>query len=158
MTNSLYMGLSLGLSHWGNNSRLMVLEKRVRREALGPQRDEVNRWLGDRVRREALGPQRDEVNRWLEETAQWGAVWFAFLAIFSGYGITEDDMSGAWGTYGTREFRNGFWYENLKNRGRLKDLGLEGRKILKFILNKWKGLNWINLAQDRNKWRGLLRR
>jgi hypothetical protein len=36
----------------------------------------------------------------------------------------------------------------------LKDPGVDGRIILKWILVKWNGgTDWIDLAQDRNRWR-----
>jgi hypothetical protein len=36
----------------------------------------------------------------------------------------------------------------------LEDLGLDGKIILKCI---WRGMDWIDLAQDRKMWRGLVR-
>jgi hypothetical protein len=33
----------------------------------------------------------------------------------------------------------------------LKDKGIDGRIILKWILKKW-DVDWINLAQDWDKW------
>jgi len=38
-------------------------------------------------------------------------------------------------------------------RGRLEDLGVDGRIILKWIFKKW---DWIALAQDRDRWRTLV--
>jgi hypothetical protein len=39
----------------------------------------------------------------------------------------------------------------------LEDLGLDGRIILKWILKKWVGgMDWIDLAQDRDRWRALV--
>jgi hypothetical protein len=35
----------------------------------------------------------------------------------------------------------------------LKDPGIDGRIILKCILEKWDGdINWTNLVQDRDRW------
>jgi len=43
---------------------------------------------------------------------------------------------GACGTYGG-EVRTGFWLEkNLRERDYFEDLGVDGRKILKWILSK----------------------
>jgi hypothetical protein len=39
----------------------------------------------------------------------------------------------------------------------LEDLGINGRKILKFILKKWdRGMNWTNLVQYRDRVRALV--
>jgi hypothetical protein len=39
----------------------------------------------------------------------------------------------------------------------LKDPGVDGKTILKFILEKWDGdMNRIDLAQDRGRWRAFV--
>jgi len=38
-----------------------------------------------------------------------------------------------------REVHKGFWWENLKERGHLEDIGIDGRIILKWVINKWDG-------------------
>jgi hypothetical protein len=44
-----------------------------------------------------------------------------------------------------------------EGRGQLKDLGLDGRIILKWIFEKWNGdMAWIDLAQDRDRWRAVV--
>ena len=51
----------------------------------------------------------------------------------------------------------GFVWGNLRERDHLEDPGIDGRIILKWIFKKWdKGMDWIDLAQDRDRWRGLL--
>jgi hypothetical protein len=36
----------------------------------------------------------------------------------------------------------------------LKDPGVDGRIILKWIFEKWEGdMDWIDVAQGRNRWR-----
>ena len=48
-------------------------------------------------------------------------------------------------------------WENLRKGDHLEDPGVDRRIILKWILEKWDGgMDWINLAQDRNRWRALL--
>jgi len=47
----------------------------------------------------------------------------------------------------------GFWWGNLQERDQLEDSGIVGRIILRWIF--WKcdgGLDWIDLAQDRERW------
>jgi hypothetical protein len=49
-------------------------------------------------------------------------------------------------------------YRNLVGRpeggDHLEDRGVEGRIILKWIFKKWDGgMDWIELAQDRERWR-----
>jgi hypothetical protein len=40
----------------------------------------------------------------------------------------------------------------------LEDPGIDGRIILKWILGKegWGGMDWIDLAQDRDRWQALV--
>jgi hypothetical protein len=50
-----------------------------------------------------------------------------------------------------------FWWGNLRERGHLGDPGVYGRIILKWIFRKWNGgMDWIDLAQDRDRWRALV--
>jgi hypothetical protein len=46
---------------------------------------------------------------------------------------------------------------NRRERDHLEDPGLDGRIILRWIFRKWDGgMNWIDLAQDRDRWRAVL--
>jgi len=56
----------------------------------------------------------------------------------------SDQIKGyGWGsarfTYRGKKIHNGFWCENLKERGHMKDLGVGGRIILNCILQKQNG-------------------
>jgi hypothetical protein len=51
----------------------------------------------------------------------------------------------------------GFKWENLREGDHLKDPGVDGRIVLKWIFERvdW-GLDWIDLAQDKNRWRAVV--
>ena len=57
---------------------------------------------------------------------------------------------------GRAEVHTGFQWGNLREKDHLEIRGVDGRIILKWILQKWdRGMDWINLAQDRDRWQTL---
>ena len=55
--------------------------------------------------------------------------------------------------WGRREAYTGFWWENPWQRDHLGDPGIDGRITLRWIFRKWDGgMDWIKLAQDRDRW------
>jgi len=51
----------------------------------------------------------------------------------------------------------GFWWGKLRERDHLEDPVVDGRVILRWIFRTWDGgMDWIDLAQDRDRWRGIV--
>jgi hypothetical protein len=51
----------------------------------------------------------------------------------------------------------GFWGGDLRESDHLEDLGVNGAIVLNFIFKNWDGdMDWIDLAQDRDRWRALV--
>jgi hypothetical protein len=50
-----------------------------------------------------------------------------------------------------------FWWESQKERDHLEDQRVEGRMGTEWILGRLAGgVEWIQLAQDRDRWRALV--
>jgi hypothetical protein len=54
----------------------------------------------------------------------------------------------------------GFWWGNLREGDHWGDPGVDGMIILGWIFGKWKVgcgyVDWMELAQDRDRWRALV--
>jgi hypothetical protein len=50
----------------------------------------------------------------------------------------------------------GFWWGNLRERDHWGDPDLGGRIILRRIFEKCWSMDWIELAQDRDRWRTIV--
>jgi len=62
-----------------------------------------------------------------------------------------------WSVCGTGEVHKEFCLGDLPERGYLEYLHLDGRIILKWNFKIWDGgMTWIDLAQNRDKWRAVL--
>ena len=64
-----------------------------------------------------------------------------------------------WAEHAARMGERGgvYWWENLWERDYLGDPDVDGRIILIWIFRKWDGgMEWIELARDRDRWRALL--
>jgi hypothetical protein len=61
-----------------------------------------------------------------------------------------------WHVWG-REVHTGVWWGYLRERAHLKDPGVDGRIILRWIFRKWDGgMDWIDVAQYRDSWRAVI--
>jgi hypothetical protein len=61
--------------------------------------------------------------------------------------------------WGKGEVHTGFWRGNLREGEHLEDPGVDGRIISKWIFEKWDAsMDWINLAHNRDSWRGCCKR
>jgi len=51
------------------------------------------------------------------------------------------------------------WWQSLRERENLGDSGINGRIILRWIFREvgCGRMDWIELAQDRNRWRALVK-
>jgi hypothetical protein len=62
-----------------------------------------------------------------------------------------------WHVWWRREVHCGFCWGDPSEGDHLGDPGVDGRIILRWIFRKWDGrTNWIDLAQDRDRWRALV--
>jgi len=51
----------------------------------------------------------------------------------------------------------GLWWGNMRERDHLEDTGIDGSIISRWIFRKWgEGMEWIDLAEDRESWRTLV--
>ena len=69
----------------------------------------------------------------------------------------ELDGQGIWHVWRGGEVHIGFWWENLREEDNLEEVSVDWKIILKWVLKKFVGsMNWIDLAQDRDRWWALL--
>jgi hypothetical protein len=73
--------------------------------------------------------------------------------------IQKNEMGRACNAYGEGDMHvRGFWWGNLRERDQWGDPGVDGRIILRGIFRKWdvEGMDWLGVAQDRDRWRALV--
>ena len=72
--------------------------------------------------------------------------------------IEKNEMGWASRAYGERRGVYRVLVGNLRERNHLGGPGVDGRITLRWIFRKWDmmGMDWIELAQDRDRWRALV--
>jgi hypothetical protein len=111
-----------------------------------------------RVLRRIFGPKRDEA------TGEWRRLHNEELNdLYSSPNIIRVITSrrmrwaGLVARMGKKEVHTGFWWGDLREGDHLRDPGVDGRIILQWALKKWDwGMDWFELARDRNRWRDLV--
>jgi hypothetical protein len=63
--------------------------------------------------------------------------------------VKEGEMGRACSTHGGKRNACRVFWESQKERDNYEDLDVGGRIMLKWILEGWGGVDWIDLAQDR---------
>jgi hypothetical protein len=75
---------------------------------------------------------------------------FTFLLLtkyYSGEKIKKNEMGGACGTCGKEEkYIKCFGGGDVREIKHLEDPNVDGSVILKWIVKKWRGMDWIDLA------------
>jgi hypothetical protein len=62
-----------------------------------------------------------------------------------------------WYAWERGETCRGFWFGKPEGKSYLKDQGVDGRMESKWTLGDWLGgVEWIHLAQDRDRWRAVV--
>jgi hypothetical protein len=57
----------------------------------------------------------------------------------------------------TGDVYTGIWWDDLRETDHFEDLGVDGRKVLRWIFRRWHGgLGWIGLAQDMERKRAVV--
>ena len=132
----LYGCATWSLTLW-EERRLRLFENRVLRRIRGLKRDEVTREWRKLHSKELNNPYSSSNIFRVKKSRRmrWGHV----------------ERMGRVGLY------TGFWWGNLSERDHLGNLGIDGRIIFNWIFRKWDVgvMDWIELAQERNRWRAL---
>jgi hypothetical protein len=128
------MGVKLGRSHSGTNVKLKVFEDRVLRRIFVRKKDEVT------------GEWRKLHNEELNNL-------YSSPNIFRVIKSRRIRWAGHVARMGREEAYAGFWWGNLKKIDHLRDAGVHGRIILRWIFRNWdvgvrNGTSWLWIGTD----------
>ena len=117
--------------------RLKVLENRVLRRLFGSKKDKVTgEWR--RLHKEELYALYSSTNIRVIKSRR--MIWAGHVA-----------------RTGREDVHVVFGWETLRGEDHLEDPGIDGKRLLKCILEKLDGgINWIDLNQDRDRWRAVV--
>jgi hypothetical protein len=110
----------------------------------------------NRVLRRIFGPKRDDV------TGDWRKLHndelhnlYSLPNIIRMIKSRRMTWAGHVARMGRREMHIRYWWESQKEIDHYEDRNIGGWTILKWILReiRWDGMDWIELAQDRDQWR-----
>jgi hypothetical protein len=103
----------------------------------------------NRVLRRIFGPKRDEATKE-------GPVLFTKYHLDDQ--VKKTEMGRTCGTYGERRGAYRALLGKLREGDHLEDPGVDWTIILKWIFEKLNGgrIDWVDLAQDRDRWRALV--
>ena len=111
----------------------------------------------NRVLRRIFGPKRDNVK------GEWKKLHNDELKVLQSSSnvvrmIKSGRMRWAWQVAHMGEGRVVFWWRDLRERDPWGDPGVNRKIILRWIFRKWNmgGMDWIELAQDKDRWRALV--
>jgi hypothetical protein len=64
-----------------------------------------------------------------------------------------------WRVWGRIEVCTGCWWESQRERDHLEEPDIDGKTISRRIFRKWNWeiMDWIDLAQNRDRWRALVK-
>jgi len=118
--------------------KLRVFENKVLRRIFGPRRDEVT-WEWRRLHNDELNDLYSSPN--IVRVIKWGRMrWAGHVARMG------EERGCIWS-----------WWGNWWERDHWGDLGIDGWIILGWISRRWDVfMDWIELAQDRDRWRTLV--